>query len=149
MRLKWASCHGALLAGGFLSAKYNRRNTADTGRLSGANPFGNTKFVNRNWDILDVLKTVAAELDRTPAQVAIAWTLARPGVASTLIGASEVSQIESNVAATEIRFRDDQMDRLEKVGSPMPGFTSGLSMPAIRRMIFGGHDVSGWNDRHR
>ena len=137
------------LAGGFLSGKYDRKNTADTGRLSGANPFGNSKFVDRNWDILDVVKTVAAELDRTAAQVAIAWTLARPGVASTLIGASKVSQIESNVAATEIRISDDQMDRLKKVSAPALGFTSGLSMPAIRRMIFGGHDVSGWNEQRR
>ena len=44
------------LAGGFLSGKYNRSDTSDTGRLSGANPFGNSKFVDRNWDILDGLK---------------------------------------------------------------------------------------------
>ena len=48
-RPAWASCPGALLRGGFLSGKYQRGNTTDTGRLSGANPFGNSKFVDRNW----------------------------------------------------------------------------------------------------
>jgi aryl-alcohol dehydrogenase-like predicted oxidoreductase len=137
------------LAGGFLSGKYDRENTADTGRLSGANPFGNSKFVNSNWDVLDALKAVAAEVDRSPAQVAIAWTLARPGVASTLIGASKASQIESNVAATEIRLSDDQMKRLDEASAPTPGFSSGLAAPAIRRMIFGGRDVAGWDEQRR
>lgn len=35
-------------ADGFLSGKYQRGNTADTGLLSGANPFGDSKFSNRN-----------------------------------------------------------------------------------------------------
>lgn len=57
--------------------------TADTGRLSGANPFGDRKFTERNWAILDTLREVAAELDCTPAQAALAWAMSRPGVAST------------------------------------------------------------------
>ena len=134
------------LAGGFLSGKYKRNDTSGTGRLSGANPFGNSKFVERNWDILDVLKTVAAELDRPAAQVALAWTLARPGVASTLIGASEVSQLESNIAATEIQLSSDQMNRLDEASVPAPTFSSGLTTRAIRRMVFGGHDVAGWGE---
>ena len=134
------------LAGGFLSGKYQRGNTADTGRLSGANPFGNTKFVDRNWDILDTLKTVAAELDRPAAQVALAWTLARAGVASTLIGASKVPQLESNIAATEIQLSAAQMKRLDDASAPALGFSSGLTQSSIRRMVYGGHDVAGWND---
>ncbi len=135
------------LAGGFLSGKYRRDNTADTGRLSGANPFGNTKFVDRNWDILDVLKTVADELDRPAAQVALAWTLARAGVASTLVGASKVAQLESNIAATDIRLTPDQLHRLDEASTAASGFTSGLAQPFIRRMVFGGHDVAGWSEQ--
>ncbi len=133
------------LAGGFLSGKYQQGNTANTGRLSGANPFGDSKFVHRNWDILDVLKAVSAELDRPMAQVALAWTLARSGVASTLIGASKLSQLESNIAATEIRLTGDMMKRLDEA-SALAGFSSGLMWPVIRRMVFGGHDVTGWGE---
>ncbi|MEG3084802.1 aldo/keto reductase [Sphingomonas sp. PB2P12] len=137
------------LAGGFLTGKYVRDDTARTGRLSGANPFGDSKFTDRNWDILEVLKTIAAELDRSPAQVALAWTLARPGIASTLIGASKVSQLEANIAATEISLSRDQMQRLDDASAPTPGFTAALAQPFIRRMIFGGHAVAGWDDRTR
>ena len=134
------------LAGGFLSGKYRRENTAETGRLSGANPFGDSKFSDRNWAILDVLKVVSAERDRPMAQVALAWTLARRGVASTLIGATTVSQLESNIAATDLRLDDDQMSRLNAASAPEPGFSSGLTMPFIRRMVFGGNDVVGWGE---
>ncbi len=135
------------LAGGFLSGKYQRGNTADIGRLSGPNPFGNSKFVDRNWQILDALKTVAAELDRPPAQVALAWTLARAVVASTLIGASKVSQLEGNIAATEIRLSADVMKRLDEASAPQLGFSASLTQPFIRRMVFGGHDVAGWDEQ--
>ena len=134
------------LAGGFLSGKYRRGDIADTGRLSGANPFGDSKFVDRNWDILDVLKAVAGELDRPPAQVALAWTLARPGVAATLVGASKVAQLDSNIAATDLRLSEDQLRRLDQASAPAAGFSSSLTAPAVRRMVFGSHDVVGWGE---
>ena len=132
------------LAGGFLSGKYDRADVSGTGRLSGANPFGNSKFVDRNWDVLDVLRSVASELERPAAQVAIAWTLARPGIASTILGARTASQLEDNLAAAEIRLDGDQMDRLDAASAPAPGFSSGLAAPMIRRMVFGGRTVTGW-----
>ena len=134
------------LAGGFLTGKYTRGTTADTGRLSGANPFGDSKFVDRNWDILDALKSVAAEIDRPPAQVALAWAMARSGINSTLVGARTVSQLESNIAATSIQLSAQQMTRLDDASAPMPGFSASLAQPMIRRMIFGGHDVVGWGE---
>ncbi len=134
------------LAGGFLSAKYNRADTSNTGRLSGANPFGDSKFSARNWEILDVVRTVAAEIGKPAAQVALAWAMARPGVASTLIGASRLEQFECNIAAVEIRLTDDQMHRLNLVSSPAPTFSSALVAPQIRRMVFGGHDIVGWRE---
>lgn len=117
------------LAGGFLTGKYKREDTSDTGRLSGNNPFGNSKFSDRNWDILEVLKAVAQEHDRPAAQVALAWTMARPGVTSTLIGASTVAQLKNNIAATEVSLSAEQMSRLNKASAPTPGFTSTLTMP--------------------
>jgi aryl-alcohol dehydrogenase-like predicted oxidoreductase len=134
------------LAGGFLTGKYRRDNTRDTGRLSGANPFGNSKFVDRNWAILDVVKDVAAEQGRPPAQVALAWVLARPGVTSTLIGASNLAQLNDNLAALEIALTDGQMARLTDASASAPGFTDSLAAPFIRRMVFAGHDVRGWGE---
>jgi aryl-alcohol dehydrogenase-like predicted oxidoreductase len=134
------------LAGGFLTGKYQRENTKDIGRLSGANPFGDSKFTDRNWSILAVLREVAKELDRPVAQVALAWTIARVGVTSTLIGARSVAQIESNIAAAEIVLTDDQMERLNAASAPPYSFSSSLTTRGIRKMIFGGNVVAGWGD---
>lgn len=134
------------LGGGFLTGKYRRDDTGGTGRLSGANPFGDSKFSPRNWAILDTLRAVAAELDRTPAQVALAWAMARPGVASTLIGARTAAQLESNLAAAGIALSEDQMVRLTAASEPPATFSSALVTPQIRRMVFGGRAVNGWGE---
>ncbi|QQA42157.1 aldo/keto reductase [Pelagovum pacificum] len=134
------------LAGGFLTGKYKREDTSDTGRLSGANPFGDSKFTDRNWAILDTLREVADELGCEPAQAALAWAMSRPGVASTIIGARTAKQLKGNIAAASLRLTEDQKERLDKVSAPTPGFTSSLGSPAIREMLFGGHDVTGWGE---
>lgn len=134
------------LAGGFLTGKYNRADTSGTARLSGANPFGDSKFSARNWDILDTLKTVAEEIELPVAQVALAWAMARPGVSSTLIGASKASQLESNVAASGINLSDEQIGRLNVASEPPPTFSSSLVTRQIRSMVFGGQNVTGWRE---
>jgi len=133
------------LAGGFLSGKYTREDTGDSGRLSGDNPFGDSKFTDRNWDLLDVMRTVAEEQGRSLAQVALAWLGARSGVVSTLVGASRVEQLHDNIAALEVALTPEQTARLDKASANAPGFTDMLAAPAVRRMIFGGNDVRQWN----
>ncbi|WP_040308659.1 aldo/keto reductase [Asticcacaulis biprosthecium] len=135
------------LAGGFLSGKYKRGDTTDTGRLSGPNPFGDSKFSHRNWDILEVVKAIAHEVEQPAAHVALAWAMAQPGVTSTLAGARTLSQINSHIAATDLELSSEQLSRLSRVSAIEPGFSASLASPMIRRMIFGGHDVSGWGER--
>ena len=134
------------LAGGFLTGKYKRGDTAETGRLSGANPFGDSKFAERNWAILDVLRTTAAEHGRSASQIALAWTLARPAVTCLVIGASKVEQLQDNLASLDMTLTGEQMNRLNEASATAPGFTGSLAAPGIRRMIFGGHDVRGWGE---
>ncbi|WP_239805738.1 aldo/keto reductase [Croceicoccus hydrothermalis] len=135
------------LAGGFLTGKYRRDDTSDTGRLSGPNPFGDSKFTDRNWTILQAAESVAQELGHTVAQIALAWTLARPGVASTLIGASKISQLKSNLTATDIVLSAEHMARLDEASAPTPGFSDMLTSRDIRKMVHGGHAVSGWDEQ--
>jgi len=134
------------LAGGFLTGKYDRDDTADTGRLSGANPFGDSKFTDRNWAILDKLREVAVELDCEPAQAALAWAMSRPGVASTLVGARTKAQRTGNLGAASISLNDGQIRRLNEVSAPLPGFTSSLGSSAVRKMLYGGHEITAWGE---
>ncbi len=134
------------LAGGFLAGKYERdgENTRGEGRLSGSNPFSGpfTKFTERNWAILDALWIAAGEIGRPPAQVALAWAAAQPGITSTLIGASTVAQLEDNLASLDITLTPQQLQALNAVSSPGMNFFS----PDLRRMVFGGANVAGWGE---
>ena len=76
---------------------------AEDKRLDGANPFGDSLFTPRNWAIVAELESVAAALGQTPARVALAWVVGRPGVASTLIGVSRVEPLGKGQQLRELR----------------------------------------------
>lgn len=130
------------LAGGFLAGKYERQDegASGEGRLSKSNPFQGpfTKFTERNWQILDTLKKVAAEVERPPAQVALAWAAAQPGVTSLIIGASKSEQLRDNLASLDISLTPEQVHKLDEASASESAFFSA----DLRRLIFGGHE--GW-----
>lgn len=134
------------LAAGFLAGKYQRdgAGASGEGRLSGPNPFGNTLFTDRNWRILDVLRTVAADANRPLAQVALAWVLAQPGVTSPIVGASKLEQLHDHLAALELTLSPEQLRVLSEASALEPTFPYGIFTPAINRGVFGGASVQGW-----
>ncbi|MGI4866910.1 MAG: aldo/keto reductase [Janthinobacterium lividum] len=134
------------LAAGFLAGKYQRDSVGATGegRLSGANPFGNSKFTERNWRVLDALRPVAEQLGRPLAQVALAWASAQPGVSSLIVGASKVAQLHDNLASLDLRLAPEQLRVLDEASAPEPTFPYPIFAPAVNRGIFGGAAVQGW-----
>jgi aryl-alcohol dehydrogenase-like predicted oxidoreductase len=60
------------------------------------------------------LKPIAAELDLTMAQMALAWVLRRPEVTSAIIGASRPGQIADNVQAVGIELPADVLERIDR-----------------------------------
>ncbi|KQM70919.1 aldo/keto reductase [Sphingomonas sp. Leaf20] len=114
----------------------------DDKRLDGDNPFGDTLFTDRNWRILDVLKRVAGELGETPARVALAWVVGRPGVVSTLMGVSRSKQVTDNVMALDLHLPPKQRAALDDASSGNQPFLYGLFEPTVRnQVVFGGADV--------
>jgi aryl-alcohol dehydrogenase-like predicted oxidoreductase len=110
------------LRGGVLSGKYTRENahtqTADRGERVTA------YLTERNYVLIDALIEIAGELGTTPAAVALAWVQGRPGVASTIIGARRLSQLEQNLAALDVRLSDAQVARLDSLSTPTLSFPS-------------------------
>jgi aryl-alcohol dehydrogenase-like predicted oxidoreductase len=77
------------------------------------------------YQIVEALDAVAAETERSVPQVAIAWLLTRPTVASVILGARTESQLRDNLAAASIRLTADQLARLEAASTltaPYPYF---------------------------
>lgn len=114
-------------------------------RLDGANPFGDTLFTERNWAILDVLRRIADETGETSARIALAWVINRPGITSTLMGASRASQVLENTRALGLILSDEHRSALDAVSLPEPRMLYTLFTPALRQhAVFGGAAVRGW-----
>lgn len=137
------------LAGGVLTGKYTR---ADLVHEAAGSPEGTRKDVvaaqgsltERALDIADVVKEVAGELGKTPAQVALAWTLRNPGVTSPIIGARTTAQLEDNLGALDIEFDAAQLNRLEQTSAIELGFPHDmLARPMTRNVISGELKVVG------
>ncbi len=135
------------LAGGFLAGKYTRESSGSSGdgRLSGNNPFGDTKFSDRNWGILATLREIAAEIDRSVSQVALAWTLRRPGVATIVIGARTEQQLHDNLGSVDVELEPDALRRLDAVSALEPTFPYGIFTDEIIQASVSSSRVAGWN----
>jgi aryl-alcohol dehydrogenase-like predicted oxidoreductase len=105
------------LAGGFLTGKYTRENPqGDGGRLTGFDilPFDR----ERGYDVVDRLREIGEQHHASPAQVALAWLLSRPHVASVLIGASKIDQLDNNLGSAQLELSTDELTELDKLTEP-------------------------------
>ena len=98
------------LARGFLTGKY--RSTADLAkspRGEGVRPYLN----ERGLRVLAALDAVAQRLHATPAQVALAWQIARPSITAPIASATSLEQLRDLVAATRLALDSEAIDRID------------------------------------
>lgn len=100
------------------------------------------KLTRRALDIADVVKEVARELGRTPAQVAVAWTLLNPAVASSIIGVRTLVQLQDNLGSLEIDLTADQIERLDHVSRVEAVFPYDVLKGRSEPFMFGGVKVA-------
>jgi len=73
------------------------------------------KYLNeRGLKILDALDEVAARLKSTPAQVALAWLIARPSVTAPIASATSLEQLNELVKATELELDETSLQLLDE-----------------------------------
>jgi aryl-alcohol dehydrogenase-like predicted oxidoreductase len=134
------------LASGLLSGKYRPSQTGGegAGRLdtmkNSTNP-GFQKFTPRNWAIVAELEKVAKEVGRPMAQVALNWVANRPGVASVILGATKLVQLEDNLQALNFTLPPELMARLDLASAPERPFPYAMFGAELQGMIHGGVTV--------
>lgn len=103
------------LASGFLSGKY--RSKDDLGKSSrGA---GVEKYLNpRGIRILDALDSVSARYSATPAEVALAWIIAREGATAPIASATSLAQVDSLIKSAQLNLDADAMNQLNEASAP-------------------------------
>jgi aryl-alcohol dehydrogenase-like predicted oxidoreductase len=99
------------LASGFLSGKY--RSEADLAK-SASRGSAVRKYLNpRGLQILAALDAVAAAHGATPAQVALAWLMARPGITAPIASATSVAQLRELMGAAQLSLAPDEIAALD------------------------------------
>ena len=114
------------LGGGFLSGKYRPGDRPTEGRIAitpdDAEEAWQRRPTARNWAILDAVGEVAEARGKTYPQVALAWLLAQPTVASPILGIRTPEQLEDNLGAVGWELTDEELARLNEASAIEEGY---------------------------
>ncbi len=108
------------LKSGVLSGKYTR---ANAGKVQAARGDWAMSALNeKTYTVIDEMIKISKEIDSTPARVALAWVQNRPSIASTIIGARTMQQLEDNLAALDLKMKPEHFARLTELTEPQLNF---------------------------
>ncbi len=103
------------LAKGFLSGKYrSEADLAKSPRGGGVKAYLNA----RGRRILAALDSIAAQRGAKPAEVALAWLIARPGVTAPIASATSLQQVDSLIKAAELTLEPGDIEALDQASRP-------------------------------
>ena len=108
------------LARGFLAGNRTREQWGDTVRAKTDDFAKSMYFQDSDFAVVSRVKTLAAARAVTPAQIALAWLLHKPGITAPIIGASRMPQLEESVAAVEIQPTQEEISPLDELHKPHP-----------------------------
>ncbi len=106
------------IAGGLLSGKYRRGVEAPAGSrhlTEWSEPPVHDE--DKLYDTIEELVAIGADHGVSAAQVALAYTLAKPGITSVVVGARTEEQLADNLASADLELSSDELDRLDRVSA--------------------------------
>ena len=134
------------LASGLLSGKYTPSDAGAQGAgrlqtMSGSDNPAFAKMTPRNFAIVAELDAVAKEVGRSQAQVAVNWVANRPGVATVIVGATKLVQLQDNLGALDFELPQELRARLDAASQPIQSFPYTFFGKTIQSMLTGGQKV--------
>ncbi|WP_421506739.1 aldo/keto reductase [Erwinia rhapontici] len=103
------------LASGFLSGKY--RSKADAAKSARGQGVVEKYLNDRGLKIVNALVQVAEAHHASPAQVALAWQIARPSITAPIVSATSLAQVDELAKAAVLTLKDDDLRLLSEVSS--------------------------------
>ena len=103
------------LAHGLLSGRFDRDTQLDEDDWRASSKLFQGENFERNLEVVDDLGRFARERGHTVAQVAVAWTLAQPGVHVAIVGARRPDHIEGTAPAADIELSDEDLERIDSI----------------------------------
>jgi aryl-alcohol dehydrogenase (NADP+) len=108
------------LARGFLAGNRSRGGGGETSRAKSDDFAEAMYYADNDFAVVDKVIEVAAQLGATPAQIALAWMLHKPGITSPIIGATKMSHLDQAISAVDISLNAEQIAALEAPYVPHP-----------------------------
>jgi aryl-alcohol dehydrogenase-like predicted oxidoreductase len=128
------------LSNGVLTGKYHGQASGESGGAGRMNSAMLKEFMpeqKRTERVIAAVKTVADEVDRSMAQVALAWLRYRQVPVIPIIGARKLSQLQDNLASFDLSLQADQLKTLDEASRVELGFPYDL-YPKSRAITYGG-----------
>jgi aryl-alcohol dehydrogenase-like predicted oxidoreductase len=69
--------------------------------------------LSENLKLVELLHAIGEQYSRSPAEVAIAWTLRHPAVTAAIVGARRPDQVDGVIGAAEFRLSEDEIEEIE------------------------------------
>ncbi|MGA9531593.1 MAG: aldo/keto reductase [Anaerolineales bacterium] len=101
------------LARGFLAGNRDRSGGGSTTRAQSDTFAEHMYYADEDFEVVDQVVALAEERGVTPAQIALAWLLHKPGVTAPIVGATKMDHLEQAIAAVDIQLTDAEISRLE------------------------------------
>ena len=108
------------LARGFLAGNRSSDKGGKTKRSKSDGFAHDMYYQDTDFEIVERVVSMAKEKDVSPAQIAMAWLLHKPGVAAPIVGATKMKHLGEAVAAIEIKLSEEDMQKLEELYQPHP-----------------------------
>ncbi len=108
------------MARGFIVGNRNSKGSGETTRAETDDFARDLYFRESDFRIADIVADIATERGLKPAQIALAWVLNKPDIASPIIGATKLQYLDDAIAALDIELTDEEMNRLEEPYEPHP-----------------------------
>jgi aryl-alcohol dehydrogenase-like predicted oxidoreductase len=108
------------LARGFLAGNRTRDKQGVTTRAANDPMADDMYYLDTDFDVVDRAKVVASAHDVSPAQIALAWMLHKPGITSPIIGATKMKHLDEAIAAIDIQLSEDEITSVEALYQTKP-----------------------------
>lgn len=102
------------LANGFLTGKYKRSEATTSTRAA---TVLNRYDRDTAWHTLEIVQSIAKEIESTPTAVSLAWLLAQPTITAPIIGANSITQIQASLAALDLTLTPTHLSRLQEASA--------------------------------
>ena len=105
------------LGKGFLTGKIDTNTKFGSDDFRSSVPRFSQKNIEANLALVDVIKKFAEEKKATPAQIALAWLLAKKSWIVPIPGTTKLSRLEENLSGAELQLSQDDVKSLEEAAS--------------------------------